>query len=82
MSTAGFDSEANRLRNLIQAKMIAGLRGPAVSYATAPESILPEEQRVEFLSFQDLDEKEIARQLCLMDQPLFQAIRPQEFLSL
>ena len=82
VAKCGFTNEADTLRSTVRNQLTARLFPTRVLYDTAPEPILPSEQQLEFLTLNDLDDKEVARQLTLIDQKLFQAIRPQELLTL
>lgn len=62
--------------------MLVRLVPERVILTDAPESIVPTQEQLEFLTLTDIDDKEIARQLCLIDQKLFQAIKPSEFQNL
>jgi len=77
----GFVEEANRFRSILRNQMVAYLIPERILYDGAPDPVVPEEKKLEFLTLSDLDDKEIARQLCLIDQKLFQAIKPQEFIN-
>lgn len=63
-------------------KMLVLLIPERVILTDAPDSILPSIEQLQFLALTDIDDKEIARQLCLIDQKLFQAIKPSEFQNL
>jgi len=82
VAKCGFTNEAETLRSTVRNQLTARLFPTRVLYDRAPAPIEPTEQQLEFLTLNDLDDKEVARQLTLIDQKLFKAIRPQELLTL
>lgn len=44
--------------------------------------VVPKDHNLLTFNFMEMDDNEIAKQLCLMDQKLYQAIKPSEFLNL
>lgn len=63
---------------LTQAEAAASGLGPAVAKNAQPPKTLPK-SLYEHPSFFDLDEVEVARQLCLMEWKAFSRIKPEEF---
>merc|ERR1712100_201711 len=79
---SNLSQESNRLKTMLRNQVTARLIPTRVLYDTAPEPIIPADDKLQFLSINDLDDQEIARQLTLIDQKLFQAIKPSELLGL
>jgi hypothetical protein len=79
---SGFQVDCNRIRALLRNQVTIHLMPRRILLDGAPDPVAPAEQDIAFLTLNDLDDKEIARQLTLIDQALFQAIRPQELLRL